>query len=953
MPPKKRYAPDRPLHIQVFCGGLSLERARPLLDKLKEYNLWVDVRTEKDLEKDLEHLSPKAERQISESLVSGTDIETSVRTRKSTTDFGSITGEPLDPKTLKAGAKNGKKMPGKGVPDVVMVLWSFYFQGAIKDRLAQVVQEARDAGAVVLSDVQRLWDMQDRVWLLQMMEEHNVPVPAYVACSREGGNEPVLEESDDHIVVNGQRIKKPFVEKPIDRRDRDIYIYFPKAAGGGRSLASTRFSGDIEYVFRFDPVSRVRRAGSYVYQEYLQSEGFMVQAICVGTHSFGNAVLSGVVHKSGHRGGASKASMDHVYQPCAVRLRQEEKLIASKLHTVFGQTLFGITFARSQSPDGQLDSRVIDVWPAIPSSGLGSHCDDVVKALLETVSPRLPPKLGRSLQDGMLMASATTPTGEDSSVSDRTHRGSDEEDPIRDECICVLLVARHSERTPKQKVKAKIKLDSEFAAGWLCGWLAGADAEVPTAVRPPSTYELRTKEQLARLGGTCLKLMNDGHKIDMLNDALVRIDKEESLDCHAKIEADASTLKVALKWGGELTKSGVKDSEAFGRAFREEVYPGEEVDELHATFRHDIKVYASQEPRCQQTAAAFCQGLLHLSSELPQVITALVRTDKFDVEKTASADDTASSPWPSLETPWEQVEALAGTSCVGAALKAFGAPGPALEALAEAVGRLCAALSGEEEWGTLYLNETPSLLRLRYKDASEDFGEPGQRNFAKVSNLLDLFMYEWRHNRDALPEAVRSELDAALPLCEALCDVAVPLQARHKQQIDGGDNAGLSLLHKLRWDLLVASGIDLGDKLAYEKHAAIYPEKITRTRLYFNHNSRLQALLAILLAAPAAAAGGAREEGNGRAAATPPRLDFLSHLVVRLWRMASDGSLEVAAEFAKSDTEARGQIFRLPLAEVDKWWSRELARRPVRENPGGCGDGGYPAEAPSSPGSPS
>ncbi len=85
--------------------------------------------------------------------------------------------------------------------------------------------------------------------------------------------------------------------------------------------------------------------------------------------------------------------------------------------------------------------------------------------------------------------------------------------------------------------------------------------------------------------------------------------EEASSDC----KADPSLLLI-LKWGGELTPAGRDQAEELGRAFRC-IYPGGQGEyagfpgcgllRLHSTYRHDLKIYASDEGRVQMTAAAF------------------------------------------------------------------------------------------------------------------------------------------------------------------------------------------------------------------------------------------------------------------------------------------------------------------------------------------------------------
>ena len=49
---------------------------------------------------------------------------------------------------------------------------------------------------------------------------------------------------------------------------------------------------------------------------------------------------------------------------------------------------------------------------------------------------------------------------------------------------------------------------------------------------------------------------------------------------------------------------------------------------LHSTYRHDLKVYTSDEGRCQKTAASFLKGLLQIEGALAPILAIMVVNDK-------------------------------------------------------------------------------------------------------------------------------------------------------------------------------------------------------------------------------------------------------------------------------------------------------------------------------------
>jgi inositol-hexakisphosphate/diphosphoinositol-pentakisphosphate 1-kinase len=117
-----------------------------------------------------------------------------------------------------------------------------------------------------------LWD---RRLVGAVLDHLKVPTPLRLEVSRDGGPkvdddlrdlmkkkigitlggfqvtpEVVMSEDGNAIIIDGQRMEKPFVEKPVSGEDHNVYIYF-RNGGGRRLFRKVRLRCGLLYKWRY------------------------------------------------------------------------------------------------------------------------------------------------------------------------------------------------------------------------------------------------------------------------------------------------------------------------------------------------------------------------------------------------------------------------------------------------------------------------------------------------------------------------------------------------------------------------------------------------------------------------------------------------------------------------------------------------------------------------------
>ncbi|XP_066184189.1 inositol hexakisphosphate and diphosphoinositol-pentakisphosphate kinase 1 isoform X4 [Sylvia atricapilla] len=740
-------------------------------------------------------------------------------------------------------------------------LISFHSKGFPLDK---AVAYAKLCKPFLINDLDMQYYIQDRREVYQILQEEGIDLPRYAVLNRDPDRpeECNLVEGEDHVEVNGAVFPKPFVEKPVSAEDHNVYIYYPTSAGGG-SQRLFRKIGSRSSVY--SPESSVRKTGSYIYEEFMPTDGTDVKVYTVGPdYAHAEARKSPALDGKVERDSEGK----EIRYP--VMLTAMEKLVARKVCVAFKQTVCGFDLLRANG-----HSFVCDVNGFSFVKNSMKYYDDCAKILGNIIMRELAPQFHIPW---------SIPTEAEDIPIVPTTSGT------MMELRCVIAVIRHGDRTPKQKMKMEVKHPRFFELfekydGYKTGKLKlkkpeqlqeVLDIARQLVVELGTHSDCEIEERKSKLEQLKSVLEMYGHFSGINRKVQLTYlphghPKAASEDEEARRESSPSLLLV-LKWGGELTPAGRVQAEELGRAFRC-MYPGGQGDyagfpgcgllRLHSTYRHDLKIYASDEGRVQMTAAAFAKGLLALEGELTPILVQMVKSANMNGLLDSDSDSLSSCQHrvkarlheimqKDAEFCEEDYEKLAptGSASLLNSMTFIQNPVEVCNQVFTLIENLTSQIRKRLEDPKsadlqLYHSETLELMLQRWSKLERDFRmKNGRYDISKIPDIYDCIKYDVQHNC-ALKLEGTTEL---FKLSKALADVIIPQEygINKEEKLEIAIGFCLPLIKKIQMDLQRTHEDESVNKLhPLYSRGVLSPGRHVRTRLYFTSESHVHSLLSI------------------------------------------------------------------------------------------------------------
>ena len=247
-----------------------------------------------------------------------------------------------------------------------------------------------------------------------------------------------LIEFDDHIEYHGIKLFKPFVEKPINADDHDIYIYYPPNLGGGHKRL---FRKTKEYSsFYFPTINEIRRDKKYIYEKFLPTDGFDIKV-----YTIGEKYAHAEARKSPSLDGKVNRTPEGKEVRYPINLTPKEKEIARKIVLKFKQNICGFDILRCEG-----NSYVCDVNGFSFVKGNKKYYEDCSILIRKIVYKGLDLPF-KNYRNSMVKSKHLNIYR--TLKVPKIHKYMQKKEELRS----IVAVFRHADRSPKQKMKLVVE----------------------------------------------------------------------------------------------------------------------------------------------------------------------------------------------------------------------------------------------------------------------------------------------------------------------------------------------------------------------------------------------------------------------------------------------------------------------------------------------------------------
>ncbi|ETO13520.1 hypothetical protein RFI_23848, partial [Reticulomyxa filosa] len=433
-----------------------------------------------------------------------------------------------------------------------------------------------------INDVFSQHIIRNRRAVKELLVKNNIPTPKYAK----------VIEYDDKIIVNGTEIHKPFVEKPLDAEDHNVW--------------------------RSERRSCIRCEGNYLYEEMVTSTND------IKVYTVGRNYMHAEKRKPPTKDGIVKRdpfNKEVRYNGCFFffkKKKEEERTIAAKIVDAFKQNVCGFDIVRDSTTKfvffyqnkkkkkneffyqtKKSASMVIDVNGFSFCKNNRKFFDDAaynIRKMCIEFDRQLRPEF----YDLKSIPIDRFPVLQRSNAiidRERMHilRG-------------VLAVFRHGDRTPKQKYKCTTH------NRYVCSLVSKSKKSVKWVFK-------RNREQIQQFAKFCKTLYLERKQYKWLKISQIASMEMQSIKIQLKAKTrDQQTNDVIealciLKWGGELTRAGEEQCQDFVPLFRNQQLKSD--TEGQAKFLSPIRAYVTEEVRVRKTGTIFVQHLLN-TEDIPE-----------------------------------------------------------------------------------------------------------------------------------------------------------------------------------------------------------------------------------------------------------------------------------------------------------------------------------------------